>query len=81
MPSALVHPIASRRTEPRQWPIEPAYLAALKDLGMSDTTVAQYFRVEPDQVAQLRSSYGISEAQVFPIRQAKSRLFLWRRSA
>lgn len=81
MPSAFVHPIASRRTEPRQWPIERAYLAALKDLGMSDPTIAQYFRVELDQVAQLRSSYGISEAQVLPIRLSRSRLFPWRRSA
>lgn len=43
------------------WPIERPYLATLKDLGLSDGQVASYFRVKQDEVAMLRTSYGIAE--------------------
>lgn len=41
-----------------RWPIGKAALTALVDLGMSDTTIAQYFRVRADQVSELKCRYG-----------------------
>ena len=38
------------------WPIPPAALAALADLGMSDRQIADYFSVEPQAVAAVRAT-------------------------
>lgn len=36
------------------WPIPPAALAALTDMGMSDETIGRYFGVDPSQVRRER---------------------------
>ena len=41
------------------WPIEPAALAALIDLGLSEGQIAAYFSVELAAVRALRRNYGI----------------------
>lgn len=41
------------------WPIGPAELEALVDVGMSDGTIAQYFGVELDEVRSLRARYAM----------------------
>ena len=77
--STAVHPFEPRRAMACHWPIERPYLAALKDLGLSDGTIACYFRVKPDEVAMLRSSYGIVE-RLKTVRDEppKRRRFAWR---
>lgn len=73
MPITSAYPFAvsdtsiaeTKPTRTARWPIRAASLAALKDLGMSDGTIASYFRVRPEEVAALRRSYGIAE----PVRQ------------
>jgi hypothetical protein len=67
---------------PAYWPIGRPYLAALKDLGLSDKMIAGYFRVEQQEVAVLRTSYGIAE-HLAPGRgePPKRRRFAWRRKA
>jgi len=44
------------------WPISTGALAALVDLGMSDVTLAEYFRVSTDEVRALRRDYGLRRA-------------------
>ena len=89
MPAA-VHAGAPRRAPPTTWPIRRSYLAALKDLGLSDGQVAGYFGVEQDEVGKLRACYGIAECSgpvtgpvTGPVRaeHRKRRLFAWRRKA
>lgn len=41
------------------WPVTRGALAALVDLGMSNVTIAEYFRVRPDEVSDLRADYGV----------------------
>ena len=38
------------------WPISHSAVAALADLGMSDRQIAEYFSVEPQEVAELRAA-------------------------
>ncbi|MGQ0675203.1 MAG: hypothetical protein ACT4N4_03835 [Rhodospirillales bacterium] len=40
------------------WPVGPAALAALIDMGLSKAQIAQYFGVETLAVRALRRSYG-----------------------
>jgi hypothetical protein len=40
------------------WPVGPASLAALTDMGLSESQIAQYFGVEALAVRALRRSYG-----------------------
>ncbi len=40
------------------WPISPASLAALTDMGLTEGQIAQYFAVEALAVRALRRSYG-----------------------
>lgn len=40
------------------WPIGPAAMAALTDMGLSEDQIAQYFGVETLAVRALRRSYG-----------------------
>lgn len=42
-----------------KWPVDPASLAALLDLGLDDQTIAGYFRVSPSEVTALRRRYGV----------------------
>lgn len=39
------------------WPIRPAALAALVDLGLSDQRIAAYFAVDERDVSALRRRY------------------------
>lgn len=41
------------------WPISNGALAALVDLGMSDVTIAEYYRVSTDEVRTLRRDCGL----------------------
>lgn len=41
----------------RRWPISAPGLHALKDLGLSDDTIAAYFGIARDDVADLVQSY------------------------
>lgn len=41
------------------WPVTKGALVALVDLGMSDVTIAEYFRVQPEEVAALKTDYGV----------------------
>jgi hypothetical protein len=43
------------------WPARRPDLAALKDLGLSDSQIADYFGVRQDEVRMLRMAYGISD--------------------
>lgn len=40
------------------WPVSPAALAALVDMGLTEGQIAQYFGVETLAVRALRRSYG-----------------------
>ncbi len=40
------------------WPIGPAAMAALTDMGLTEDQIAQYFGVETLAVRALRRSYG-----------------------
>lgn len=40
-----------------RWPIAPAALAALTDMGLSDTQIGAYFAVGADNVGALRAHY------------------------
>jgi hypothetical protein len=40
------------------WPVGPASLAALLDMGLTEAQIAQYFGVEALAVRALRRSYG-----------------------
>lgn len=42
------------------WPPDRASLTALVDLGLSDDNVANYFDVQPHDVATLRYAYGLA---------------------
>ena len=55
-----MEPDMPEATRIQAWPIERAYLATLKDLGLSDGQVACYFRVDENEVATLCASYGIA---------------------
>ena len=41
------------------WPIEPAALAALIDIGMSDRQIAEYFGVHVADVEALRGRFRL----------------------
>ena len=81
MAEATVHAFP-RTASPAEWPIRRPYLAALKDLGLSDGQIASYFGVQQDEVSVLRASYGIAEHSA-PVRREppKRRRFAWRRRA
>ena len=51
--------VAPKPMEEIMWPIQPAALAALIDLGLSEGQIAAYFSVEPAAVRALRRNYGI----------------------
>lgn len=80
MSPATLYSFEPLQPVPPAWPVERPCLAALKDLGLTDGQVAWYFRVNQDEVAVLRTSYGIAE-RIEPIRAEppKPRLFAWRR--
>ena len=80
MAPAAVYPFRPRTPVPPAWPVERPCLAALKDLGLTDGQVAWYFRVNQDEVAVLRTSYGIAERiELVRSEPPRSRLFAWRR--
>jgi hypothetical protein len=81
MPAAAVQGIEPWDAAPGAWPVDRPSLAALKDLGLSDAQVAGYFRVRLDEVAMLRTSYGIAE-KPDPVSSAppRRRRFAWRRT-
>lgn len=61
MPCRLLEDALKRSfVEGTSWPIDPASLAALIDLGMSDGQIAAYFSIEPRQVSALRCYYGLA---------------------
>jgi hypothetical protein len=68
-------------------PINRPSLAAMKDLGLSDAQVANYYRVPQHQVAMLRAAYGIADetatvTSASPTSAASRRRRLpWRRPA
>ena len=65
---------------PGAWPVDRPSLAALKVLGLSDAQVAGYFRVRQDEVAMLRTSYGIGDRpESVRSAPARPRRFTWRR--
>lgn len=41
-----------------RWPIDRASLAALIDMGLSNSEIGAYFSVRPDDVYMLRGQYG-----------------------
>jgi hypothetical protein len=43
------------------WPIGAAYLRALSDLGLTDVKIADYLKVDTEQVTSLRIRYRIAE--------------------
>lgn len=45
-----------------EWPVAPASLAALVDLGMPDDEIAKFFGVDAGKVAALRGRYGLKRA-------------------
>ena len=45
--------------EAASWPIEPASLAALIGIGMSDRQIAAYFSVAVADVGALRERFGL----------------------
>lgn len=45
---------SGRGKRPYAWPVEPRYLAALSDLGMSNAQIATYFRLKPADVRRIR---------------------------
>ena len=75
MPAAAVQAIDSWDASP----IDRPSLAALKDLGLSDAQVASYFRVRQDEVAKLRTSYGIADRPESVRSTPARRRFDWRR--
>ena len=79
---AAAGPGHGRHDVPPHWPIGRPYLAALTDLGLSDERIACYFRVERQEVAVLRTSYGIAQ-HVEPgnSKPPKRRRLAWRRKA
>ena len=80
MPAAAVQSLEPWDAAPGAWPVDRPSLAALKDLGLSDAQVASYFRVRQDEVAMLRTSYGIGdrpESVLSP--PPRRRRFTWRR--
>jgi hypothetical protein len=81
MPAAAVQGIEPWDAAPGAWPVDRPSLAALKDLGLSDAQVAGYFRVRLDEVAMLRTSYGIAD-EPGPVSSAplRRRRFAWRRT-
>jgi hypothetical protein len=44
------------------WPIPYPAFAALVDMGMTDETIARYFRVSPQSVAVLRTRHDVCVA-------------------
>jgi hypothetical protein len=55
------------------WPIRAAYLRALSDLGLTDVKIADYLKVDTEQVTSLRIRYRIAEGHwksVTPVRAA-----------
>jgi hypothetical protein len=80
MTAAAVQRIEPWDAAPGAWPVDRPSLAALKDLGLSDAQVAGYFRVRQDEVAMLRTSYGIADKPA-PVSSAppRRRRFAWRR--
>lgn len=46
---------SSHGDKPYAWPVEPQYLSALSALGMSNAQIAEYFRVKPLEVEQVRT--------------------------
>ena len=42
-----------------QWPLEEASLAALIDLGLSDTQIASYFAINAAEVRRCRQKLGL----------------------
>jgi len=48
------------------WPIDPAGLAALIDMGYSDRRIAGWFGVGPDDVEVLREEYRLAASAAIP---------------
>jgi len=46
-----------------RWPIEPAALAALIDMGLSDRLIAEYFGVDCSDIRALRQRYGLLDGR------------------
>ncbi|ESR24924.1 hypothetical protein [Lutibaculum baratangense] len=42
----------------RCWPVSPRALEALREMGLTEATIAQYFNVDPDEVRALASKYA-----------------------
>lgn len=53
----------SRATVLLGYVITPADLAALIDLGLTDSQLADYFGLTPDRIVSLKIHYGLSQMQ------------------
>jgi hypothetical protein len=56
-----IRPRGRAKPDISSWPIRAAYLRALSDLGLTDVKIADYLKVDTEEVTSLRIRYRIAE--------------------